>query len=160
MPVTGEPNQDEKTCSRIREVIGVAPSASALETTLQQLEAAGVRRTGISVLGSGTESPRRINTLALLETRSFAGAWAVAAAGGALSAAIGASILGAAPTGWDVLLMGAVAREHADAIRSQFAHGGLVLWVSISDDADEQHAMDVMRRCGSTAVHVHPAPQD
>ena len=86
----------------------------------------------------------------------FGGAWAVAAAGGALVTAIGATILGGAVgAGLGGLLFLAVARHHAAYIRTQLARGGLVLWVSTPDDAAEQCALDVLQRCGGMSVHTH-----
>jgi hypothetical protein len=86
----------------------------------------------------------------------FAGAWAVAAAGGALAAAIGATIVGGAVgAGLGALLVRAVARHHAATVQSQLARGGLVLWVSTPDEAAEQRALEVLRRCGGTSVHTH-----
>ena len=86
----------------------------------------------------------------------FAGAWAVAAAGGALAAAVGATIVGGAVgAGLGALLVRAVARHHAETVQSQLARGGLVLWVSTPDEASEQRALEVLRRCGGISVHTH-----
>jgi hypothetical protein len=96
-----------------------------------------------------------------LSIGSFAGAWAVAAAGGVLAAAIGATIVGGAVgAGVGVLLVRAVARHHADNARSQLARGGLVLWVSTPDEAAEQRALELLRRCGGTSVHTHSVTRE
>jgi hypothetical protein len=86
----------------------------------------------------------------------IAGAWAVGAAGGALVTAIGMTILGGVVgAGLGGLLLYAVARHHATNIQSQIEAGGLVLWVSTSNDAAEQKALEVLRRCGGESVHTH-----
>jgi hypothetical protein len=62
--------------------------------------------------------------------------------------------------GGGALLVRAVARHHAETIQSQLAHGGLVLWVSTPDEAAEQRALEVLRRCGGTSVHTHSVAQE
>jgi hypothetical protein len=173
----------------VREVVGVFPTASALETAVEQLELAGVSRAAISVLGVNGPPTGRIDALyrsaKVIEddptvrqaafvskgTRAegeavaisfpgliggFGGAWAVAASGGALVTAIGATILGGAiGAGLGALLVVAVARHHATYIQSQLTSGGLVLWVRTPDAAAELGALDILRRCGGTSVHTH-----
>ena len=96
-----------------------------------------------------------------LSIGSFTGAWAVAAAGGALAVAIGTTIVGGAVgAGLGVLLVRAVARHHADNARSQLARGGSVLWVSTPDEAAEQRALEVLQRCGGTSVHTHSVTRE
>jgi len=46
-----------------REVVGVFPTASALETAVGQLEIAGVNRAAISVLGTDALRPGRLDGL-------------------------------------------------------------------------------------------------
>jgi hypothetical protein len=165
--------EDGKTMQyTVREVVGVFPTASALETAVEQLGLAGVNRAAISVLGMDKQRPDRVDELyrsaeaigddpkarhaaftsrgsriegevvaiaVPLEIGGFAGAWAVAAAGGALVTAIGMT----------------VARHHASNIESQLAAGGLVLWVCTPDEAAEERALEVLRRCGGISVHTH-----
>jgi len=91
-----------------------------------------------------------------LEIGGFAGAWAAAAAGGALATAIGVTVLGGAiGAGLGVLLFGAVAHHHAARIETELASGGLVLWVCTPSAAAEESALEVLRRCGGTSVHTH-----
>ncbi len=86
----------------------------------------------------------------------FGGAWAVAAGGGVLAVAIGATLTGGVvAAGIGALLLRAVAKHHADSIHQQLAQGGLVLWVSTPDAAAEQRALNVLRRCGGDSVHAH-----
>jgi hypothetical protein len=152
-----------------REVVGVFPTASALETAVEQLEIAGVNRAAISVLGVDAERSGRIDALYRsaevieddpaarqaafvsqesrtegqafaislpLSIGSFTGAWAVAAGGGVLAAAIGATIAGGAVgAGLGVLLVRAVARHHADNARSQ--HRASYVRAAASEAQDE-----------------------
>jgi hypothetical protein len=182
--------EDGKTMQyTVREVVGVFPTASALETAVEQLGLAGVNRAAISVLGMDKQRPDRVDELyrsaeaigddpkarhaaftsrgsriegevvaiaVPLEIGGFAGAWAVAAAGGALVTAIGMTVLGGAVgAGLGFLLFRTVARHHASNIESQLAAGGLVLWVCTPDEAAEERALEVLRRCGGISVHTH-----
>ena len=91
----------------------------------------------------------------------FAGAWAVAAAGGALITAIGVTVLsGGVAAGLGALLVGAVAHRHAMQIETQLAQGGLVLWVGTPDSASEERALSVLRSYGGTSVHAHTIERD
>jgi hypothetical protein len=86
----------------------------------------------------------------------FAGAWAVVATGGALAAAIAATILGGVIGGGvGGLVALAVARRYGDHVRDQLAKGGLVLWAATPDEASAKRAVEVLQRCGATAVHIH-----
>jgi hypothetical protein len=86
----------------------------------------------------------------------FGAAWAVAAAGGALLFAIGATVAsGAVGAGLGALLYHAVARHHAAAIRGQMAQGGLILWVRITDKDVEEKVTAVLRERGAGFVHTH-----
>lgn len=91
----------------------------------------------------------------------FAGAWAVAAAGGALITAIGATVVtGGVAAGLGALLAGAIAKHHAAKIETELAEGGLVLWVRTPDTACEERALAVLQRCGGTSVHAHTIERD
>ena len=77
---------------------------------------------------------RGVATAVPLVIGGFGAAWAVAATGGALLFAIGATAAtGALGAGLGALLYHAVARRHAAAIRDQMAGGGLILWVRVED---------------------------
>jgi hypothetical protein len=83
------------------------------------------------------------------------------ASGGTPAAAIAATILGSAiGGGLGTLLALAVARRHVESIRQQLAQGGLVLWVSTPDEAAENRALAVLRRCGASSVHVHAVERE
>ena len=91
-----------------------------------------------------------------MEIGGFGAAWAVAAAGGALMTAIGATMVGGAVgAGLGALLYYAVSRHHANAIRDELARGGLILWVRVADHATEERVLGVLRNCGAGSVHTH-----
>lgn len=99
---------------------------------------------------------RGVATAVPLVIGGFAGAWAVAATGGALLLAIGATVAsGGLAGGLGALLYHAVARHHSAAIRDQMAHGGLILWVRVADQATEERALAVLRECGAEFAHTH-----
>jgi hypothetical protein len=95
---------------------------------------------------------RGMATAVPLVIGGFGAAWAVAAAGGALLFAIGATV---ATGALGALLYHAVARRHAAAIRDQLAHGGLILWVRVADKEAEERALTVLRECDAASVHTH-----
>jgi hypothetical protein len=178
----------------VREVVGVFPTAKALEIAVDQLGLAGVNRAAISVLSVNPKRTHRVDefyrsaqaiaddpkarhaafasrgsriegevvAIAVpLEIGGFAGAWAIAAAGGALITAIGATVLGGAVgAGLGLLLFRAVARHHAATIESQLTAGGLVLWVCTPDEAAEQQAQQLMQRCGGSSIHAHSVERE
>jgi hypothetical protein len=91
-----------------------------------------------------------------MEIAGFGAAWAMAAAGGALLLAIGATVVaGAIGAGVGALLYHAVARRHAAAIEGQIASGGLILWVAVHDMATEERVANVLRGCHGGSVHTH-----
>jgi len=192
--MSGKTDESGTVLYSVREVVGVFPTVSALESAIQQVEIAGASRSAISVLGVDTNRSGHVETLyrsaetiaddpsaqraafasrdSLTEGKAFAislpleiggfgSAWAVAAAGGALATAIGATILGGAVgAGLGALLVRAVAHHHSEHIKSQLAEGGLVLWVSTPDEAAEQRALAVLGRCGGKSVHAHSVERE
>lgn len=170
----------------VREVVGVFPSSAAVDTVVDRLEEAGVTLAAISALGvaSGTASaatiaddpasarPAFVSCASMAEGKAFAiglpmqiggfaGAWAVAAAGGALAVAIGATLAGGAlGAGLGALLVRAVARHYADDIHGRLANGATIVWVSTPDEASEQRALDVMNQSGGAIVHAHTIEQN
>ena len=88
----------------------------------------------------------------------FAGAWAVAAVGGALVTALaGALVVGAIGAGLGAVVYNAVARHHAPDIHNKLVQGGFALWVSTPGNGAERCAIEVLQRCGATSVHTHTA---
>lgn len=99
---------------------------------------------------------RGVATAVPLVIGGFGAAWAVAATGGALLLAIGATVAsGGLAAGLGALLYHAVARHHAAAICDQMAHGGLILWVRVADKATGERALAVLRECGAGSAHTH-----
>ena len=173
----------------VREVVGVFPTQISVETVVDRLERTGVDRAAISILRVSAEaegsasatavaddpsSPRQafashasVNegkafAIALpMQIGGFAGAWAVAAAGGALAVAIGATLAGGVVGGGlGALLVRAVARHHAADIHGRLANGETVVWVSTPDAQAEQRALEVMNQCGGASVHAHAIERD
>ena len=167
----------------LREVVGVFHNQASVETVVERLERAGVDRAAISILSMTTEtegtsaasvaddpsSPRqafvshasmnegKAFAIALpMQIGGFAGAWAVAAAGGALALAIGATLAGGVVGGGlGALLVRAVARHHAADIHDRLANGETVVWVSTPGAKAEQRVLEVMNQCGGASVHAH-----
>lgn len=173
----------------VREVVGVFPDLASLEKAVQQLEENGVDRAAISVLGVSSEAKGEESAQAIeddpsaprlpfvsrssltegkafavslpMQVGGFAGAWAVAATGGALAAAIGATLAGGAVgAGLGALLVRAVARHHAGDIHARLGKGEAVIWVSAPDDAAERQAIDVLTRCNGSFVHAHTVERE
>jgi hypothetical protein len=86
----------------------------------------------------------------------IAGGLAVVASGGALAAAFAAAIaVGAVGAGIGGLLARVIAHRHIDHVWEQLAQGGLVLWVSVRDDAAAARALEILIRCGARDAHLH-----
>jgi outer membrane lipoprotein SlyB len=168
----------------VREVVGVFPTQISVEAVVERLESTGVDRAAISVLAMTVEaegsasaravaddpsSPRqafvshasmnegKAFAIALpMQIGGFAGAWAVAAAGGALAVAIGATLAGGVVGGGlGALLVRAVARHHAADIHGRLANGETVVWVSTPDAQSEERALELMNQYGGASVHAH-----
>jgi hypothetical protein len=85
-----------------------------------------------------------------------AGAFAVVALGGALALAIAAAITGGVVgAGLGALLARAIAHRHAAHVLAQLEQGGLVLWVHLRDDHEEEFALKVLTTAGAGNIHVH-----
>ena len=81
------------------------------------------------------------------------------AAGGPISVAIGAAVLGGSLGGiLGGLLAAWIGTEHALTIENQLGHGGLVLWVRTRDAAHEAKARDILGKHGATDIHIHEVP--
>ena len=80
----------------------------------------------------------------------------VAAAGGTLAAIAAAAALGGGAGGlagtWLAQLLG---DQHAQRIKKQLDHGGLLLWVRVWDAEQENLAVQILRRHSGRDVHVH-----
>ena len=90
---------------------------------------------------------------------AVAAAGVVVASGGGLAAAIA----GAAIAGGGGGLLGSIAanfigKAHADNLQAQLDKGGLLLWVRTADAGEEQRALEILRKHGAEAVHIHALP--
>jgi hypothetical protein len=74
------------------------------------------------------------------------GTLAVVLAGVAIAGGTG-GLLGTALSRW-------IDRRHAEYVQHHLDHGGLLLWVRLSDDAHEQRALEILRRHAAEDVHV------
>lgn len=84
------------------------------------------------------------------------GGLAVVASGGAMALAFAAAIgLGAVGAGVGGLLARVVAHRHIDHIWEQLSQGGLVLWVSVSDDEAAARALKILVAAGASHAHLH-----
>jgi len=95
-----------------------------------------------------------IGALGLLGALGASGA--VVASGGALASAALAAGLGAGS--WALLgefLAKFIGASHAERIKEQIAHGGLLLWARCADEAQEATAQRVLTRHSGRDVHIH-----
>ena len=80
----------------------------------------------------------------------------VAAAGGTLAAVAAAAALGGGAGGlagtWLAKVLG---DQHAQRIKEQLDHGGLLLWVRTWDAPQENLAVQILKRHSGRDVHVH-----
>jgi hypothetical protein len=77
-----------------------------------------------------------------------AGSMATAIAGAALAGGAGAAVGG--------FLAWLFGRGHAEYLRNQIEHGGLLLWVKMRDKARQERAVEILKRHSGRDVHVHP----
>jgi hypothetical protein len=81
---------------------------------------------------------------------------AVVMSGGALAATLmAAMVAGGAGTLLGSILARVVGRHHAEYLHRQIEKGGLLLWVRAWEPADEQLAINIMRKYGGDDVHSH-----
>ncbi|HKS63290.1 MAG TPA: hypothetical protein VJT13_16430 [Xanthobacteraceae bacterium] len=83
-------------------------------------------------------------------------AGAIVISGGTVLAAVVAATVAAGAGG----LVGAILAKwlgdnHAQYLKEQIRHGGLLLWVRTTNSKAERRAVDVLRRHSSRDVHVH-----
>lgn len=96
---------------------------------------------------------------ALLYVGAVAGAIPIVASGGTLAGAIaGATMLGGAGALIGSVLAQLVGDHHADYLREQLDHGGLLLWVRTRDKAHEAKATQILSKYSAKDVHLHALP--
>jgi hypothetical protein len=96
---------------------------------------------------------------ALVYVGATAAAGVVVASGGTLAAIITAVVLAGGTGG----LLGSVLAKwlgdhHATYLQDQIDRGGLLLWVRTRHAADEQRAVEILKRHSGGEVHVHALP--
>lgn len=161
-------------------IVGVLPSAAALQSVVDRLAVSGFDRAQFGVLAAkdafvdksalALANDRETPTDAELEPESegalagaligglaYVGAAAAAGAviltGGGLGLAL-AALVGA---GGAAGLAGALVahgfhQEHADMICDQIAHGGLVLWIQPRDASQEANAVSELKAAGAQKI--------
>ncbi len=140
----------------LRKSDGAAPARSALGRSAEAMSDDPKTPQSAFISHASRKEAQGMAIAIPMEIAGFGAAWAMAAAGGALLLAIGATaVAGAVGAGLGALLYHAVARRHADAIAAQIAHGGLILWVTVHDAATEERVATVLRGCNAGSVHTH-----
>jgi hypothetical protein len=85
---------------------------------------------------------------------------AVVASGGTLAVAIAAAALAGGGGGLiGSLLARRVGRHHANYLHEQLERGGLLLWVHVSTPAEEQRAVEILRKHSGDCIHLHGTPE-
>ena len=152
----------------VREAVGIFKDRTSFEAAVHHLLEAGFERTDLSVLdghesldvaGEPGKPWKDVLTAMVGEIKyegSLVAAGAILLAGGPTAAVI-ASIIGAATAG-------VAAKEVLDEVTSTpdsedftnaLAAGGLILWVSCSDETREQQAQEVLKKFDGANVHIH-----
>lgn len=91
-----------------------------------------------------------------LYVAAVAAAGAVTTPAGGMAAAVAAAALaGGAGAAVGGLLAWLVGDRHAQHLKEQIRHGGLLLWVRLRDDAHKDKALEILRRNSGRDVHVH-----
>lgn len=77
-----------------------------------------------------------------------AASMATAIAGAALAGGAGAAVGG--------FLAWLFGKSHAEYLKNQIDHGGLLLWVRTRDEAQQKRAEEILKRHAGHHIHVHP----
>ena len=92
----------------------------------------------------------------LVSIGAVAAAGAIFASGGALAATLGSGVIGAEVGGFIGGVLGDFIDDHrADYLRKQLDHGGLLLFVQTTNDAEENTAKQIFSKYSGRDVHVH-----
>lgn len=85
-----------------------------------------------------------------------AGLIAIFATGGGIVAALAVGLAGGAVGGgFGAMAARALGQHHADHLEAQMREGGLLLWVRVADQADEDAKIALLREHGGSHVHGH-----
>jgi hypothetical protein len=91
---------------------------------------------------------------------AVAAAGAVVASGGTLAGAIVAGAMTGGAGGLiGSVLAKLVGQHHADHMREQLLHGGLLLWVRTRDKDHEARATEILSKHSGHDVHIHALPE-
>ena len=165
----------------LHRVVGVLPSATALQTTIDTLEVGGFDRAQFGVLAKGgdlsgyktaaqlaldpatrteaefePESEGAV-TGALIGGLFYVGAAAAAGAVILTGGGLGLALLALAGAGGAAGLTGLLVahgfhKEHADMVSDQIARGGLVLWIQPRDETQAAAAVAALKAQGATNI--------
>jgi len=92
----------------------------------------------------------------LVYVGALAAAGPILVAGGSIAAAIGAAVLAGGAGGAIGGFLGKlVGDKHSQLMEEQLEHGGLVLWVTLHDQAHEEKAIAILKKRGAKEVNVH-----
>lgn len=85
-----------------------------------------------------------------------AAAGGILATGGTMAAAlVGAAIAGGVGAFTGGIMARLIGDRHAEHVREQLEHGGLLLWVRAWDTAREDRATEILKKHSGRDVHVH-----
>ncbi len=92
----------------------------------------------------------------LMYVGALTAAGLVVASGGAFGALLTAAVAGTASGGLiGGVLAALVGDQHAKSLQEQLDRGGLLVWVRTPSPADEQKAVEILKRNDASDVHVH-----
>jgi VIT1/CCC1 family predicted Fe2+/Mn2+ transporter len=88
---------------------------------------------------------------------SYVAMAAMLTAASTLAASVAAIAIGGLPAAVvGTLLARRVGKHHKEYYATQIEHGGILLWVRVSDKAKEDVAVKIMKEHSGRDVHVHP----
>jgi hypothetical protein len=95
----------------------------------------------------------------LVSIGAVATAGAIFASGGALAATLGSGVIGAEVGAFIGGVVGDIVDNHrANYLRNQLDHGGLLLFVQATNDAEEDTAKQILSKHSGRDVHAHSIP--
>lgn len=95
----------------------------------------------------------------LVSIGAVAVAGTIFASGGVLAVTLGSALIGAEVGGFVGGMLGEfVENHHAQYLQEQLDHGGLLLWVRTTDDAEENTAKQILSLHSGRDVHAHAIP--
>lgn len=96
---------------------------------------------------------------ALMYVSATSAGGAIFLSGGTVEAGISAMMLAGLAGGLiGIILAFWIGHNHAQYLREQMDHGGLVLWVRTWDGEKEKNAIEILQRHSGRDVHLHTLP--